>query len=282
MKGYISLHRKIWDNPVLNHNKDFSPREAFIYMLTKANHKDADVVIGVQLHKVKRGSLITSQAKLRKKFKWGNTKLRNFLKLLVNAEMIEVKTQTNLTHISICKYETYQDNQTTNKLLATQVQTGSKSIANTNNNVNNDNNVNNVYKRMDIFSDSVYDEGKRLNIESSVIDDFIDYWSELNKSKSKMKWELQKTFEVKRRLKRWINNSFNKTKKPNLKRKFKYSSTYKHYIGYCGNQSCSSFGVSDFYDIWETDKGLSQTKCCGTEVLPERVAVQIQDVNAKA
>ena len=40
--------------------------------------------------------------------------------------------------------------------------------------------------------------------------------------------------------------------------------------------------MSDFYDIWETDKGLSQTKCCGTEVLPERIAVQIQDINAEA
>ena len=97
-----------------------------------------------------------------------------------------------------------------------------------------------------------------------------------------MKFELQQTFEISRRLKTWLNNNFNSTKKPATKKKFKHSTTYKHYIGYCGNEKCSKYGHSDFYNIWETDKGLSQTKCCGTEVLPEREGIQIQDINAEA
>ena len=38
-----------------------------------------------------------------------------------------------------------------------------------------------------------------------MLDDFFDYWSEPNK-KGKMKFELEKTWDTKRRLKRWFNN----------------------------------------------------------------------------
>jgi len=44
---------------------------------------------------------------------------------------------------------------------------------------------------------------------------FIDYWTELNKSGTKERWEQQQTFEVKKRLSKWLNNNkqFNQVKK---------------------------------------------------------------------
>lgn len=44
--------------------------------------------------------------------------------------------------------------------------------------------------------------------------DFFNYWSELNKSKTKMRFEIQKTWDLKRRLETWVKNSekFNKGK----------------------------------------------------------------------
>ena len=42
---------------------------------------------------------------------------------------------------------------------------------------------------------------------------FIDYWTEPNKSKSKMRFELERTWHLSRRLSRWANSSFNKTSK---------------------------------------------------------------------
>ena len=39
---------------------------------------------------------------------------------------------------------------------------------------------------------------------------FFDYWTEPNKSKTKMRFELEKTWDTGRRLARWANNSFNK------------------------------------------------------------------------
>ena len=37
---------------------------------------------------------------------------------------------------------------------------------------------------------------------------FYDYWTEKNKSGTKMKYELEKTWDLKKRLKRWSSNGF--------------------------------------------------------------------------
>lgn len=42
-----------------------------------------------------------------------------------------------------------------------------------------------------------------------MVDDFFNYWSEPNASGSKMKWELQQTFDIKRRLVTWSSRNFN-------------------------------------------------------------------------
>ena len=39
---------------------------------------------------------------------------------------------------------------------------------------------------------------------------FFEYWTEPNRSKTKMRFELEKTWDTGRRLSRWANNSFNK------------------------------------------------------------------------
>ena len=52
--------------------------------------------------------------------------------------------------------------------------------------------------------------------EESILNGFIDYWTEPNKSNTKMKYELNKTWETKRRLKTWANNQ-KKWDKPKTK-----------------------------------------------------------------
>ena len=43
--------------------------------------------------------------------------------------------------------------------------------------------------------------------------DFFDYWSEHGEKDKKMKFEKEKSFSIKARLKRWAKNDFNKTEK---------------------------------------------------------------------
>lgn len=43
-----------------------------------------------------------------------------------------------------------------------------------------------------------------------MLKDFYDYWTEPNPSNTKMRFELQKTWDVNRRLARWARNNFNR------------------------------------------------------------------------
>ena len=64
-------------------------------------------------------------------------------------------------------------------------------------------------KRIEDFKKSIQSiEG--INKEDK--NDFFLYWTEMNKSGTKFRAEMEKTFDVRRRLKRWANNGFNKKK----------------------------------------------------------------------
>ena len=71
-----------------------------------------------------------------------------------------------------------------------------------NKNNNNNNNNNNISNRRDKFVFEVLN----FDYEESILNGFIDYWTEPNKSNTKMKYELNKTWETKRRLKTWAAN----------------------------------------------------------------------------
>ena len=148
MEGWISLHRKILENPILNRSRTYSNFEAWIWLLIKANHKDNKFLLGTDLINVKKGDIVTSQKKLCKRFRWSNSKLRNFLKLLEKDQMITLETTSKATYISICNYGTYQESQIAKKSQKNRKSIANKSEKNTNNNSNNVNNVNNVNKKI--------------------------------------------------------------------------------------------------------------------------------------
>lgn len=53
--------------------------------------------------------------------------------------------------------------------------------------------------------------GKYQGLYSNdMLNDFYAYWTEPNKSLTKMRFELQPTFDICRRLKTWARNNFNK------------------------------------------------------------------------
>ena len=263
MKGWISLHRKILDNPILTRGRQYSRFEAFVYMLLKANHKDNKTLIGNNLIIIKKGSFITSQKKLMKEFNWGSSRLRNFLKLLESDGMIEANTNTISTHITINNYKELQGLQNTNELQTKHKQTENKIQTKTNNNVNNDNNVNNkeVFTLGDAkFILMVMSFEKEYDKET--LDEFIDYWTEKNMSGTKAKYQMQKTFDVSRRLKRWVKNSKDWNVKPKSNISEYKTSTSGHYIGYC--DKCNE---SSFYKEFNL-KG--DSACCSAKINPMR------------
>lgn len=73
-----------------------------------------------------------------------------------------------------------------------------------------------VEQRKQNFADTIFPYVKEYGSEMCL--QFFNYWSELNHSGKKMRFELQKTWEVGKRLATWQNNSksFNNGKRNEL------------------------------------------------------------------
>lgn len=63
-------------------------------------------------------------------------------------------------------------------------------------------------KRILEFKESLYPFTKNKGglYDADTVKDFFEYWSELNKSETKMLWELKATFEISKRLATWVKN----------------------------------------------------------------------------
>jgi len=120
MSGWIKLHRKFLDWEWFNKSEAV---HLFLYMLIKANHKDAKW----QGNDVKRGQFISSLGNISNATGISIQQIRTILKKLEKTNEIEVKSTSQFTIVTICKYECYQDeNETSNKPLTNNQQTTNK------------------------------------------------------------------------------------------------------------------------------------------------------------
>ena len=173
MSGCVKLHRKItewewWD--------DHNATRLFIYIITKANHKDKKWR-GVE---IKRGQFLSSLDKLTKEPGISSQKIRTAIKRLKSTNEITSESTSQYTIYTVNKYDLYQyeqqENNTQNNKPPTNVQqTTNKQLTTT----NNDKNIKKV---------------KNVNIS------FDDFWDLYNykvgkKGKVVSKWESLKDIE---------------------------------------------------------------------------------------
>jgi hypothetical protein len=142
-QGWITLHRRIQTHWIWSKDKPFDIRSAWLDMLLMANHKDNKFPLGSEMVFVPRGSFVTSERKLGERWQWSNTKVRSFLKLLENDEMILKKNDSKKSTITIVNYSIYQDIESTETSEEKQLESSRASKEHTNNNDNKDNNDNN-------------------------------------------------------------------------------------------------------------------------------------------
>ena len=91
-----------------------------------------------------------------------------------------------------------------------------RSISSTDNvNVNVTGNVNVTDKEVRelTFREQV---AQHTTFDAVMLDEFADYWTESNPKGKKLKFELQKTFDIARRLKKWSSNNFNTSKESTM------------------------------------------------------------------
>jgi hypothetical protein len=183
LNGWIKLHRKILDNGLFS---EAELLKVFIWCLLKANRKTSQVN-GIP---VKVGQFITGRISASEELYMKPSTVYVRLKKLKRMKYIDMQTTNKFTMISVVKYNQYQVEDKKPKVdLTTRRAEFLMSV---------DNHINEYPKDM--------------------LQQFVDYWTEPNKSKTKMKFELQRTWDTKRRLETWKRNSktMGKTEKPNI------------------------------------------------------------------
>ncbi|CPA94400.1 DnaD domain protein [Staphylococcus aureus] len=226
MTGWISIDRSIQNHWLFKEKRTFSKFEAWIYLLMEANHSKAKVPIGNQIVTVERGQRLTSILTLSDLFNWSRFKVKTFLDLLESDGMLEVKTTSKYTLITIVNYDFYQSeqgrNQHQNNIKPTSKQhqsninpTSKQHQTNTNNNDNKDNNeknVNNEKKKaaaFDFFQDNGFgfitpynldDLNYYLDSFENDSDEIVTASLKIAKDRNKVTWGYAKSI-----LNTWLN-----------------------------------------------------------------------------
>jgi hypothetical protein len=108
MSGWIKIHRSITSHWLYSEKRTYSKLEAWYDILITVNYLDNKVIIKGKLYEVKRGESILSFESWANRWNWDKSKVRRFFTLLQKDEMIEFKCDSITTHLTVCKYESYQ------------------------------------------------------------------------------------------------------------------------------------------------------------------------------
>jgi len=182
MQGYIKLHRKILDNGVF---ADAELLKVFVWCILKAN-TTPNVVYG---RKVEVGEFITGRITASEELHLKPSTIYKRLQRLKAQGYIDISSTTKNSLITVVNYKSYQLNDKPKK------------------------------RNLDTVSNKFLIEVSAFKELYSVdmLEAFVDYWTEPNKSKTRLRYELQKTFDIARRLKTWSKNESKfRTKKNNV------------------------------------------------------------------
>ena len=170
--GWIKLHRKLLDNPVVM--KDSDHLAVWIYLLLNASHTEYPVLFGGKKISLKAGQLITGRKSIASTLGISESKVRRILDLFEIDQQIDRQRSNKNSLVSILNWDKYQifdqqiDQQATNKRPTTDQQ------ATTN---KNNKNIKNIKECKEI----IYSDVPELN---ETIIAFIDYRKSIKKPMS--------------------------------------------------------------------------------------------------
>lgn len=241
--GYIKLSRSFFDNKIWQAARAFSECEAWLDLIQSARFEASPTTSRIGCYEVTwdRGQYPASNRFLAKK--WGRSEqwVKTFLGKLKRENMITTDASQGVNVITLINFSKYNGendenppNNPLNKLdiselqelithLATHLQK-KQPTPNPNNKKGEEsykeNTPNGVSKkdaavaatltRKEAFRNTLVPFVEKYGKE--MIADFFSYWSEQNKSKTKMRFEMQPTWELSKRLATWARNQ----RKPNV------------------------------------------------------------------
>lgn len=142
MEGWIKLHRKTLDNPIITKDSDYLA--VWIYLLLNATHKEYDVLFKGERITLKKGQLLTGRKSISEKLKIDENKVQRILKTLENEHQIEQQSSNKNRLITIVSWDKYQQDEQQDGQQVNNNRTTSEQQVNTNKNVKNIKNDKNV------------------------------------------------------------------------------------------------------------------------------------------
>lgn len=222
--GYVLIARNIMYSEIWKKKPEYL--KIWIYLLVHVNHKKNKVF--------PRGSNFFNVPEISKETGIKVNTVYNSIEWLKKAKQITTQKTTRGIVVNVLQYETYQDpanykgetkGETKGEISTKQVRNGYDTINNNEKNDNKENKETLVVKTtthpMVLFRDSVESQDTNFEQYSKNIADkkntsqdtvkeelkkFVNYWTQKNPSGKKELWEMQKVFDLPKRLNTWFGN----------------------------------------------------------------------------
>lgn len=181
MEGYIILHKKLLE---WQYYQNPNMVLLFIHLLLIANEE---------------GNVNTTLKELERDTGLSIKVIRNCLAKLEKGMILGTKRAQKNTYLTICNFEDYK---------TTKIKKGTKkgTILGTKNESSSLTNPQaNLDKRRNTFTEQLRPYVQIYGRD--MVNEFWKYWTEPNKSKTRMRFELEKTWDLNLRLQRWASNN---------------------------------------------------------------------------
>ena len=215
--GFILIHRKLKKHWIW---EDATKLKWWLDILLSANHCDNKVLIKGTLVECKRGQTVKSLETWAKEWRTSKATVKRFLDLLENDKNIETENIQITTRITVCNYDSYNDlrygDDTKNETQTKRRRNGRVPQTNNDNNEKEKSigDVPSPTPPANLEEKKIALEARKKNFGLSLqpfvgeypremVAAFFAYWTEANPSYTKMRYEQEKTFEVKLRLSTW-------------------------------------------------------------------------------
>lgn len=138
MEGWIKIHRKILENPIICKDSDYLA--VWIYLLLNATHKEIPALFKGKKIILQKGQLITGRKSMSNQLKISESKIYRIINDFKSEQQIEQQTSNQNSLISILNWDKYQQIEQQNEQQMNNERTTDEQPVNTNKNVKNDKN----------------------------------------------------------------------------------------------------------------------------------------------
>ena len=216
MEGWIKIHRKMLENPIVCKDGDYLA--VWIYLLLNATHKEIPALFKGEKIILQKGQLITGRKSIASQLKISESKIFRIINDYKSEQQIEQQTSNQNSLITILNWDTYQQTEQQNEQPMNNERTASEQPVNTNKNVKNDKNVKNERNNNISAKANKHKYGEYQNVllkdeELQKLKNEYENWEELIKYLDE--YIEMKGYKAKNHylcIKKWVVDAVNKNK----------------------------------------------------------------------